>query len=69
MAAPVTFLAGRAGSGKSRFIRQRVAELCARGETVALIVPEQFTFETERELAAFPARGAGWSSEKPRRKK
>ena len=52
MAAPVTFLAGRAGSGKSRFIRQRVAELCARGETVALIVPEQFTFETERELAA-----------------
>lgn len=100
MAAPVTFLAGRAGSGKSRFIRQRVAELCARGETVALIVPEQFTFETERELAAalpgglrrrrsfrlprsrgaycarqasgrcsFPARGAGWSSEKPRRRK
>ena len=43
MAAPVTFLAGRAGSGKSRFIRQRVAELCARGETVALIVPEQCT--------------------------
>ena len=52
MAAPVTFLAGRAGSGKSRFIRSRVGELCARGETVALIVPEQFTFETERELAA-----------------
>lgn len=52
MAAPVTFLAGRAGSGKSRFIRRRVAERCARGETVALIVPEQFTFETERELAA-----------------
>lgn len=52
MATPVTFLAGRAGSGKSRFIRSRVAELCARGENVALIVPEQFTFETERELAA-----------------
>ena len=52
MAAPVTFLAGRAGSGKSRLIRRQVAELCARGENVALIVPEQFTFETERELAA-----------------
>lgn len=52
MAAPVTFLAGRAGSGKSRLIREEIAALCARGETVALIVPEQFTFETERELAA-----------------
>ena len=52
MAAPVTFLAGRAGSGKSRLIREEIAALCARGKAVALIVPEQFTFETERELAA-----------------
>ncbi len=52
MAAPVTFLVGRAGSGKTRFIRQLVAECTARGERVALIVPEQFTFETERELAS-----------------
>ena len=53
MAAPVTFLVGRAGSGKTRLIRQLVAECTARGERAALIVPEQFTFETERELAAF----------------
>ena len=50
MAAPVTFLAGRAGSGKSRLIRRQVAELCARGENVALIVPEQFTMQTQKEL-------------------
>ena len=30
MAAPVTFLAGRAGSGKSRLIREEIAALCAR---------------------------------------
>ncbi|MEG1811373.1 MAG: PD-(D/E)XK nuclease family protein [Clostridia bacterium] len=52
MPAKLTFVLGRAGSGKSRYLHTRIAELDARGETVAVIVPEQFTFETERELAA-----------------
>ena len=49
--ASVTFILGRAGSGKSRFMHDRVKELLSLGESVALIVPEQFTFETERALS------------------
>lgn len=51
MAADVTFVLGRAGSGKSRYLRHRIAELRDAGQVCALIVPEQFTFEAERELA------------------
>ncbi len=47
----VTFVLGRAGSGKSRFLYDRVRELLSPGDSVALIVPEQFTFETERALS------------------
>ncbi|MDO5111331.1 MAG: PD-(D/E)XK nuclease family protein [Clostridia bacterium] len=51
MAATVTFVIGRAGSGKSRYLRYRIAALCDAGQACALIVPEQFTFEAERELS------------------
>ena len=53
----VTFAIGRAGSGKSRMVRRRVKALAEAGEQAALIVPEQFTFETERALSE--ALGAG----------
>ena len=51
MAADVTFVIGRAGSGKSRYLRHRIAAFRDAGQACALIVPEQFTFEAERELA------------------
>ena len=47
----LTFVQGRAGSGKSRYLHKRIGELIASGAEVVLIVPEQFTFETERELS------------------
>ena len=46
----ITFVAGRAGAGKSRYLRERMRELLLNKERVIVIVPEQFTFETEREL-------------------
>lgn len=51
MAAGVTFVVGRSGSGKSRALRDMAKELHSAGEQVVFIVPEQFTFETERRLA------------------
>lgn len=51
MPARVTFAIGRSGAGKTRFVQERIRELLSRGETAALIVPEQFTFETERRLS------------------
>lgn len=52
MAEKITFLAGRAGSGKSRLVRRMIREALAAGRRAVLIVPEQFTYETERALAA-----------------
>lgn len=46
-----TFLTGRAGSGKSAWIRAAAKSSAAAGRRVFLIVPEQYTFEAERELA------------------
>ena len=51
MAAQIDLILGRAGSGKSRFLRKRVKELIKNGSQVSYIVPEQFTYETERQLA------------------
>ncbi len=51
MAAKVTFLLGRSGAGKSRRVRRIIEEKLSEGARVALIVPEQFTFETERLLS------------------
>ncbi|MCR4926299.1 MAG: exodeoxyribonuclease V subunit gamma [Clostridiales bacterium] len=42
---------GRAGSGKTEFIRENIAVRAENGEDgIILIVPEQFSFETERFL-------------------
>ena len=46
----VTFLLGRAGTGKSEAIFDALKAHRDRGERACLIVPEQFTFETEQRL-------------------
>lgn len=56
MSADVTFITGRAGSGKSALLRSMIKNIVNSENTqqkkrVFLIVPEQFTFETEKELA------------------
>ncbi|MBQ6703923.1 MAG: PD-(D/E)XK nuclease family protein [Clostridia bacterium] len=51
MAAKITFITGRSGAGKSRRVRRIIGEKLNEGARVALIVPEQFTFETERQLS------------------
>lgn len=48
--AEVTFVVGRAGAGKSRALRAYAASLAEAGARAYYIVPEQFTFETERAL-------------------
>ncbi len=48
------FVKGAAGTGKSSFIRLEIAKICAEdGANVILLVPEQFSFETEREYYEF----------------
>ncbi len=51
MAGQVTFLLGRSGAGKSRRVRGIIRDKLREGARIALIVPEQFTFETERQLS------------------
>lgn len=43
---------GRPGTGKTELVRRRVAERAKQGKQVYLIVPEQFSFESERALSA-----------------
>ncbi len=46
----IKFVIGTAGSGKTYYARQKVAELALSGKKAALLVPEQFSFETERAI-------------------
>ena len=41
---------GTSGGGKTHYARKRAAELATEGKRVALLVPEQFSFETERAM-------------------
>lgn len=41
---------GRAGSGKTKYARELAKELVQKGEHPVLIVPEQYSFETERAM-------------------
>ena len=54
------FVMGRAGSGKTEYLRRMLADrsLAGQGGTV-MIVPEQYTFETEKAMLrlAGPVRG------------
>ena len=52
MPARVTFLLGRSGFGKTRRLHRCIKEALDKGRRVVVIVPEQFTFETERQLAS-----------------
>lgn len=45
------FITGRAGSGKTRYIRNMLVEAAGRGNGEAmLLVPEQYSFESERSI-------------------
>ncbi|MEG1244130.1 MAG: hypothetical protein RSD17_04785, partial [Oscillospiraceae bacterium] len=45
------FVTGRAGSGKTSFVRNKLAQLAKSGKDgMILIVPEQFSFESERSM-------------------
>lgn len=70
----VTFVLGRAGAGKTRFCSDAVAAELAneavatptsgsRGPRAILIVPEQASFQTERNLALSCARRGYWRAE------
>lgn len=48
MSAEVTFLLGRAGTGKTRAVVDSLRRHFARGERALVLVPEQYTYETER---------------------
>ena len=51
MSIPLEFIAGRAGSRKTALLFSQIRGLLEKGERAVLIVPEQFTFESERRLA------------------
>jgi ATP-dependent helicase/nuclease subunit B len=62
----VTFILGRAGSGKTHHCLQAVlSELGRRGEDrrLVLLVPEQASFQMERALATRAPRGGYWRAE------
>ena len=46
----ITILSGRADSGKSTELYDRIADACKKREQVILIVPAQYTFEAERRV-------------------
>ncbi|MFI3206656.1 MAG: PD-(D/E)XK nuclease family protein [Clostridia bacterium] len=39
---------GKAGFGKTEYIRKKALELCQNGEEIVLLVPDQMSFETEK---------------------
>ncbi len=41
---------GRAGTGKTTYIRQQLCEAAGQGKHCILLVPEQFSFESERSI-------------------
>ena len=43
---------GRSGSGKTETLRRQMAEDLAAGKDVVFLVPEQFSFESECNLAS-----------------
>ncbi|MBR6503244.1 MAG: PD-(D/E)XK nuclease family protein [Clostridia bacterium] len=44
------FILGRASSGKTYNVTQRIAECVSQGENPVLLVPEQFSFESEKNI-------------------
>ena len=46
----IKFVTGTSGSGKTLYARNRAAQLAFAGRRTALLVPEQFSFVTERAM-------------------
>ncbi|MDD6395930.1 MAG: exodeoxyribonuclease V subunit gamma [Firmicutes bacterium] len=46
----IKFVIGTSGSGKTYYARQKTAEIALSDNKAALLVPEQFSFETERAM-------------------
>lgn len=46
----IKFVTGTAGSGKTYYARHKAVELALAGKRAAILVPEQFSFETERAM-------------------
>ena len=44
------FILGRASSGKTYTITQKIAECISQGKNPVLLVPEQFSFESEKNI-------------------
>ncbi len=44
------FILGRASSGKTYTVTQKIAECISQGESPILLVPEQFSFESEKNI-------------------
>lgn len=44
------FILGRASSGKTYMVTQKIAECINKGENPVLLVPEQFSFESEKNI-------------------
>lgn len=47
----LSFILGRAGSGKTTAVLQKIAQAAGEKKRVLLIVPEQFSFEMEKAVA------------------
>ncbi len=47
----LNFVLGRAGYGKTEYIRNKATEYAKNGESVVVIVPEQMSFDTEKAMA------------------
>ncbi len=52
------FILGRASSGKTYTVTQKIAECISRGESPVLLVPEQFSFESEKNILDVVGDGA-----------
>ncbi len=52
------FILGRASSGKTYTVTQKIAECISQGESPVLLVPEQFSFESEKNILDVVGDGA-----------
>jgi len=59
------FIYGRSGSGKTYYCLQEIKERLQHSpeHALVLLVPEQYTFQAERELMAITAQGGLWEAE------
>ena len=44
------FILGRASSGKTYTVTEKIAECLSQGKSPVLLVPEQFSFESEKNI-------------------